>query len=163
MAVNTTLATEHVGIVSFSNPPHNFFDPQTLQSLVAAYRALAEGHCRAIVLCSDGKHFCAGANFRKPAAPEPGAPVPATPARHLYEIAVELFEQPLPVVAAVQGAAVGGGLGLALSADFRVTTSGARLVANFSHVGLHHGFGLTATLPLLVGQQTCLDMLYNSR
>jgi len=64
-----------------------------------------------------------------------------------YEQAVRLFAAGLPVVAAVQGAAVGGGLGVALSADFRVASPDSRFSANFARLGIHHGFGITVTPP----------------
>ena len=84
------------------------------------------------MLCSEGKHFCAGADFSGAAGRvgRDGAP-------HLYDVAIRLFEQPLPIVAAVQGAAIGGGLGLALAADFRVATPESRFSANFSRLGFH--------------------------
>ena len=110
------------------------------------------------MLCSEGKHFCAGADFSGAAGRvgRDGAP-------HLYDVAIRLFEQPLPIVAAVQGAAIGGGLGLALAADFRVATPESRFAANFSRLGFHPGFGLTVTLPRVVGQQAALDLLYTGR
>jgi enoyl-CoA hydratase/carnithine racemase len=81
----------------------------------------------------------------------------------LYAEAVRLFEAETPIVAAVQGAAIGGGLGLALMADFRVACPEARFAANFARLGFHHGFGLTVTLPALVGQQAALNMLLTGR
>jgi enoyl-CoA hydratase/carnithine racemase len=63
----------------------------------------------------------------------------------------------------VQGAAIGGGLGLALVADFRVASPESRWSANFARLGFHHGFGLTVTLPAIVGQQKALDLLYTGR
>ena len=54
----------------------------------------------------------------------------------------------------MQGAAIGGGFGLALTADFRVAAPEARFAANFVKLGIHPGFGLTVTLPKLVGAQT---------
>jgi enoyl-CoA hydratase/carnithine racemase len=109
--------------------------------------------CRAIVLCAEGKHFCAGAALgRRPAA--------GVDQGNLYQEAVRLFSCTTPVVAAVQGAAIGGGLGLALSADFRVGVAESRFSANFARLGFHHGFGLTVTLPAIVGQQRALEMLY---
>ena len=81
----------------------------------------------------------------------------------MYDYAAKLFDQPLPVVAAVQGAAIGGGLGLALAADFRVAAPEARFAANFSLLGFHHGFALTVTLPAVVGQQKALELLYTGR
>ena len=73
--------------------------------------------------------------------------------RALYEQVVRLFDCQTPVVAAVQGAAIGAGLGLAVFADFRVASPEARFAANFTKLGYHPGFGLTHTLPRLIGQQ----------
>jgi enoyl-CoA hydratase/carnithine racemase len=108
------------------------------------------------VLCSEGKHFCAGANLGAGSSP-------ADQPRALYRQALRLFAAATPVVAAVQGAAVGGGLGLALSADFRVASPSSRFSANFARLGFHHGFGLSVTLPALAGQQAALDLLLTGR
>ena len=144
-------ATEHVTLVEFSRPPNNYFDASLIEAIADAYEELDRGGtCRAIVLCSEGKHFCAGANFAG-ANPADGP---------LYEHAIRLFSAGLPVVAAIQGAAVGGGLGVALSADFRVATPDSRFSANFARLGIHHGFGVTVTLPLAVGHQRALELLY---
>ena len=105
-------------------------------------------------MASQGRHFCAGANFGSGESARVG---------ELYRAAVRLFEAKTPVVAAVQGAAVGGGLGVAMMADFRVAAPEARFVANFSMLGYHHGFGLTVTLPRVIGHQRSLDMLYSGR
>lgn len=138
-------------LVEFSRPPHNHFDAALIGQIADAYEQLdANPDCRAIVLCSVGKNFCAGANF---AGPNPAE-------GDLYEQAIRLFSAGLPVVAAVQGAATGGGLGVALSADFRVATPDSRFSANFSRLGIHHGFGVTVTLPLVVGAQRALELLY---
>ena len=144
-------ATEHVALVEFSRPPNNYFDGALIGAIADAYEQLErDGSCRAIVLCSEGKHFCAGANF---AAKNPAE-------GDLYEQAVRLFAAGLPVVASVQGAAVGGGLGVALSADFRVASPDSRFSANFAQLGIHPGFGVTLTLPLVVGSQRALELLY---
>jgi 2-(1,2-epoxy-1,2-dihydrophenyl)acetyl-CoA isomerase len=149
--VSTRQATEHVTLVEFSRPPHNHFDGALIGAIADAYEQLERGgSCRAIVLCSEGKHFCAGANF---AAENPAE-------GDLYEQAVRLFTARLPVVAAVQGAAMGGGLGVALSADFRVASPESRFSANFARLGIHHGFGITVTLPFVVGRQHALELLY---
>jgi 2-(1,2-epoxy-1,2-dihydrophenyl)acetyl-CoA isomerase len=163
MLVSLTSAGEHIVFVEFGQPPNNFFDVELIGEIVDAYVKLsADTSCRAIVLCSEGKHFCAGANFRKSPQPQDPTP-PSQPQPHLYDVAIKLFEQALPVVAAVQGGAIGGGLGLALSADFRIATPETRFAANFARIGIHQGFGLTATLPRLVGQQRALEMLYTGR
>lgn len=160
MGVTVELIDGHVAIVQFSNPPHNFFDSELLWEILEAYKMLGNnGRTRSVVLCSEGKHFCAGANFRQSAESKPG--VSERP--HLYAIGLELFKQSLSVVAALQGSVVGGGLGLALTADFRISTPATRLTANFARVGLHQGFGISATLPRLVGQQFAQEMLYTGR
>jgi 2-(1,2-epoxy-1,2-dihydrophenyl)acetyl-CoA isomerase len=140
-----------VAVVTINRPPDNYFDTALISSLADAYEALEhEGRCRAIVLRSEGKHFCAGAALGRPAMESPGA---------LYGEALRLFAAGLPVVAAVQGAAIGGGLGLALSADFRVGAPESRWSANFARLGFHHGFGLTVTLPAVAGPQQAMRML----
>src|SRR5262249_414468 len=78
----------------------------------------------------------------------------------LYDEAVRLFATRTPVVAAVQGGAIGGGLGLALWPDFRVAAPEARFSANFARLGFPHGFRVAVTLPRAVGQQRALELLY---
>ncbi len=154
---------DYVATVEIRRPPDNFFDAALIGSLADAYGWLDEqAVTRAIVLCSEGKHFCAGADFtgRSDRAGQVGA---SRSARKLYDEAARLFDARIPVVAAVQGAAVGGGLGLACAADFRVASPQARFCANFARIGLHHGFGLSVTLPAIVGQQRALDLLYTGR
>lgn len=152
-SVTVVVRDDYVGVVQFNRPPHNFFDAAMIQEIADDYAQLdADPNCRAIVLCSTGRHFCAGANF---ADENPAA------TGELYEQALRLFQFELPVVAAVQGAAIGGGLGVALSADLRVATPESRFSANFSRLGIHHGFGLTVTLPLVVGHQRAIELLYS--
>ena len=155
--VSATVGDDHVATVELCRPPNNFFDVAMIRRIADLYDALAAGgDARVIVLCASGKHFCAGADFSG------GSGVVGRPGE-LYREAVRLFAAELPVVAAVQGAAVGGGLGLACSADFRVAAPQARFAANFAWLGFHHGFALTATLPAIVGQQQALDLLYTGR
>jgi enoyl-CoA hydratase/carnithine racemase len=118
------------------------------------------------VLASQGKVFCAGANFggdpqMKQESGKPGEAMPGIKA--LYTEALRLFRTKKPIVAAVQGAAVGGGLGLAMMADFRVVCPEARFSANFTRLGFHPGFGLTVTLPEAIGATNAALMLYTSR
>jgi enoyl-CoA hydratase/carnithine racemase len=150
---------DRIAVVEIHRPPSNFFDFELIRDLADALHALADSDCRAAVLASEGRNFCAGANFGSGGAPSERV----DSSRRLYREAVRLFQVPIPVVAAVQGAAVGGGLGLACSADFRVTVAGARFHANFAQLGFHQGFGLSATLPRLIGAQRAADMFYSAR
>src|SRR3954469_9907221 len=146
-----------VATVELCRPPNNFFDLAMIRRIADVYGHLATAtDARVIVLCAEGKHFCAGADFSgdRGTGGGPG---------QLYAEAIRLFDAPLPVVAAVQGAAIGGGLGLPCSADFRIAGPDARFSANFAQLGFHHGFALSATLPRIVGQQSALDLLYTGR
>jgi 2-(1,2-epoxy-1,2-dihydrophenyl)acetyl-CoA isomerase len=156
--VGVEVGDDHVATVEIRRPPNNFFDAALIGRLADVLDQLAaeDDVTRAVVLCSEGRHFCAGANFGAGGRGERDAVT-------LYEQAVRIFRQPLPVVAAVQGAAVGGGLGLALAADFRVAAPEARFSANFALLGFHQGFGISVTLPRVVGQQAALALLTTGR
>jgi len=151
-----------VALVELRRPPHNYFDVALIGALADAFEALeADRACRAIVLCAQGSAFCAGANFANREATPPQRSARAI--NPLYGEALRLFECAKPVVAAVHGPAVGGGLGLALVADFRITCAEARFSANFNRLGFHPGFGLSVTLPRVVGAQQAALLFYTGR
>ena len=114
--VSASVREGHVGVAEIRRPPDNFFDAALIGSLADSLGWLETAGARAVVLCSDGKHFCAGADFtgRSGQARRIGA---AGGARELYDEAQRLFEAAIPVIAAVQGAGmpppvgVHGGLG----------------------------------------------------
>ena len=151
---------EGMALLETRRPPANHIDEALLRRIVeTAFTLDDDPACRVIVLASEGRHFCAGADLGhadfvrdRPAA-----------AQALYTYAARLFDVRTPIVAAVQGSAVGGGLGLACAADFRVAEASTRFVANFARLGFHQGFGLSVTLPELVGRQAAADMLLTAR
>jgi len=159
----------HIATIEIQRPPHNFFDFSLIGQIADAFAAMdADPQCRAIVLAAQGKSFCAGANFGSGRSDGSGsADFTEEGFRNttgkLYREAVCLFSSKKPVVGAIQGAAIGGGLGLALVPDFRVVTREARFAANFAKLGIHPGFGLTVTLPRLVGQQQANLMFFTGR
>ena len=163
--VHVSVDDQFVATVEVRRPPNNFFSLALIESLGEAFRAIdADPDARAALFCSDGKHFCAGADFSSDGGSiDAELRNPDGSPRHLYDAAFDLFSTRTPAVAAVQGAAIGGGLGLACFADFRVAAPEARFSANFARLGFHHGFGLSATLPSLVGQQRALELLYTGR
>lgn len=144
-----------VSMVLMSRPPANYFDRDMLAGIADAVEAAAARGARAIVLAAEGRHFCAGADFGSEALRTDRRRA----AEEIYRAGLRLFESSLPIVAAVQGAAVGGGLGLACAADFRVASTASRFHANFAHLGFHHGFALSETLPRLIGEQKALEVL----
>jgi enoyl-CoA hydratase/carnithine racemase len=154
----------YVAVLEIQRPPNNHFDVALVNSLADALKALDEDtNTRALVLCSAGKHFCAGRNFADPVRNAEEAKRPDDEINPLYAAAVKLFSAKKPLVCAVQGAAVGGGFGLAVMADFRVVCPEARFVGNFVKLGFHPGFGLTHTLPKLIGHQKANLMLMTGR
>jgi enoyl-CoA hydratase/carnithine racemase len=159
----------HVALIEIRRPPHNFFDIALIQEIAGALEALdADIGCRAVVLGALGNSFGAGANFGDGATlnkegQRPGELNREAAVQHLYLEGNRLFRTRKPIVAAVHGAAVGGGLGLAMVADFRVTCPEARFAANFTRLGFHPGFGLTVTLPAVIGATKAALMFYTSR
>ena len=154
----------NVATVEIQRPPNNFFDTALINSLGDAFEALDENaDCRALVLCAAGKHFCAGANFADSSQQAERGTRTRTSGNPLYTAAVRLFRTKKPIVAAIQGAAVGGGFGLAVMPDFRVVSPDARFTANFVKLGFHPGFGLSHTLPRLIGVQRANLMFFTGR
>jgi 2-(1,2-epoxy-1,2-dihydrophenyl)acetyl-CoA isomerase len=159
--VSIEVGADHVATVEIHRPPANFFDVALIRRLAEAFSSFDDDPgVRAIVLCSEGRHFCAGADFNAESAAEP---VAGDAFGDLYFWAARLFDAKTPAVAAVQGAAVGGGLGLACAVDFRVACPEARFAANFARLGFHQGFALSVTLPAIVGQQQAMELLYTGR
>lgn len=152
----------HVGLIEIARPPHNFFDVALIQAIGDALKAFDEDrNIRAVVLAAQGKSFCAGADFSGEGAFEGNELADRFEA--LYAAGAELLRTRKPFIAAVQGAAIGGGLGLAAVADFRVASPSSRFAANFVKIGIHQGFGLSVTLPRLVGEQRAAELLLTGR
>lgn len=150
----------HIATITIQRPPNNFFDYLLIQQIADALVELDDfNECRVVILTSEGKNFCAGANFSQ----DKEMMNKTNPYSKLYTEAVRLFRTKKPVIAAVQGAAVGGGLGLALAADFRIASPESRFSANFAKLGFHQGFGSSVTLPRVVGQQNAAMMLYTAK
>ena len=165
----TDIAVEksgNVATVEIRRAPHNFFDMSLIRQIADAFEGFDKDvDVRAIVLCADGKSFCAGANFGDGSKldKDGNRPNENQMGGHLYQEAVRLFRTEKPIVGAIQGPAIGGGLGLALVPDFRVTCPEGRFSSNFTRLGFHPGFGLTHTLPALIGQQQANLMFFTGR
>ncbi len=161
--------SDHVAVIEIRRPPFNFFDHDLIAEIADAFETLDdEAECRALVLAAEGKAFCAGADFSAGGDFSDGDGNEANKTRplsagHLYQEAVRLMRTKKPIVGAIHGAAVGGGLGLAMVPDLRVTCPEARFCANFTRLGFHPGFGLSVTLPELIGKSNAALMFYTSR
>ena len=145
-----------IATVMIDKPPINAVSVDLMRDLADALEMLdKDGVTRAVVLATAGKVFCSGADLSNRTSE---GPIPERSINPLYDQAVRLFSTELPIIAAVQGAAIGAGLGLSLIADFRVAAPEARFAANFTKLGFHPGFGLTYTLPRLIGRQNAAMM-----
>jgi enoyl-CoA hydratase/carnithine racemase len=159
----SVLRAGDIAIVTLQRPPHNLLTEPVLRALADAVTSL-RGIARAAVLCSEGRSFCAGADFRSGDAPDPteqGGFERRTAA--FYEQAVRVFDSPVPLVAAVQGAAIGAGFGLALACDLCVVGERGWFQANFVRLGIHPGFALSASLPRAVGLGRASELLLTGR
>ena len=160
------MSVEHrgdVAVVTLRRPPHNLLTEPALRRLADALDGLAGG-VRAAVVCSEGRSFCAGADFRSSEAPDPtaGDGFEATTGA-FYRQAERVFAAPVPMVAAVQGAAIGAGFGLALACDLRVVGARAFFQANFVRLGIHPGFALSVLVPRFVGPGRAEDLFLTAR
>jgi 2-(1,2-epoxy-1,2-dihydrophenyl)acetyl-CoA isomerase len=147
-----------VAVVTFTKAETmNSLDPATMKEIRATFNGLlADDAVRAIVLTGSGKAFCAGADVKdmQKAAQEGKAVqwVLDTTAE-LHPLLLDLHASGKPLIAAVNGVAAGGGLGLALVADARIGTNQARFAAGYFGIGLSPDGGSTWLLPRIVGVQ----------
>jgi enoyl-CoA hydratase/carnithine racemase len=150
-------------VITIQRPPHNLLTEPDLRAIADALHEPVPG-ARAMVLHSVGRSFCAGANFRSDDAPDPtDAGAFATRTSAFYAQAERVFAAPLPTVAAVHGAAIGAGFGLAMACDIRVVGEAAWFQANFVALGIHPGFALSTTVPWAVGSGRAADVLLTGR
>jgi enoyl-CoA hydratase/carnithine racemase len=151
----------HVATITIDRPPNNHVSVGLMRDLADALEAIdRDPETRAVVLATAGKAFCAGADL---VSTDGLLATGMGGINALYDQAVRLYGIETPIVAAIQGAAVGAGLGLALVADFRVAAPEARFTSNFVKLGFHPGFGLTYTLTRLIGEQKAALMHLTGR
>src|SRR5258706_5427178 len=131
-----------------AKPPHNLLDDAFIEALLAAYRKAVTGGCRSILLRSTMRHFCAGADIAGVVGAGKNAVVSDEGRRQgqkNFEQLIDGLENvPLPVIAAVHGAAVGGGFELALTCDVIVAANTASIGMVEASIGI---------VPLLGGVQ----------
>ena len=145
---------DDVGVIELDNPPVNALALGLRAGLSAALdAALADPSIVAIVLAGAGRMFCGGADLREFNTPAAAQPPATTDLRGRMERA------PKPVVAAIHGSALGGGLEMALACHYRVASTGTKLGLPEVQRGLLPGGGGTQRLPRLVGVATALEMI----
>ena len=155
----------NVGVVIMDRPPHNFLNFRQIHDIADALEEMQNDmSIRCAVLAADGRSFCAGADFAGDGVGGGDDEVVGGDATlALYQGSGRLFDVTLPIVGAIQGPAVGGGLGLAMVPDIRITCPDARFSANFASLGIHQGFGMSVTLPQLLGPSRAAQVLYSAK
>lgn len=170
-----------IATITLNRPENrNSMTPDVMSAFRAAVaRAAADRALRCVVITGRGTSFCAGADFRTatPLAerPEPERSEGDERARgersepdyerlfRTYEPFLEVFDLPMPTIAAMNGHAVGGGFGLALVCDLRVANRDARYGANFARLGFHSGMAISHLLPRIVGVPVAADLLFTGK
>ena len=152
-----------VAVVTLDRPAkRNALTVELKEALLAALEGVAaDGDVRAVVLAGSGRSFCVGQDLGEHvrALEADAATAFDTVVRHYNPIVRALATMPKPVVAAVNGAAVGAGLGLALACDLRVAADSATFATAFSAIGLTADSGLSASLVHSLGAARALELL----
>ena len=154
-----------VGVVQMDREANrNSMTPELLDAFAAASAAArADRELRCLVVTGTGGYFSAGADFRSNVQRGAGQELPHERSFAMYEPFLSLLEIEVPVVAAMNGHAVGGGFGLALLCDIRVAARGAKVGANFCRLGLAPGLGISYLLPRVIGASRAAELLFTGR
>ncbi|MEY4764821.1 MAG: hypothetical protein RI907_1494 [Pseudomonadota bacterium] len=146
--------TDGVAVITLDNPPVNGLGQGTRAGIKAGIeQAQADAAVQAVVIIGSGKVFCGGADIREFGSPK----AYAEPDLHVTLDTVEKSSK--PVVAAIHGVAMGGGLELALACNYRVVTAGTQIALPEVNIGIVPGAGGTQRLPRALGVETALQMI----
>jgi 3-hydroxyacyl-CoA dehydrogenase len=141
-----------VGVITLNSPPVNALSAAVRDGLAGAFAvAGADDGAKAVVLICEGRTFIAGADITEFGGAQKGA--------SLSEVQAAMENSPKPVVAAIHGTALGGGLEVALCAHYRVAVPSAKCGLPEVALGLLPGAGGTQRLPRIVGPQKALEMV----
>lgn len=147
-----------IAVITMASPPVNALGHALRAAIVQGVRrAVADAKVRAIVLIGSERAFCAGADVHELGTPQ----MRQAPSIHDLNDAVENSAK--PVVAAISGVCLGGGLELALCCHYRIALPQAQLGLPEVRLGLIPGAGGTQRLPRLIGVQPALDMIFSSQ
>ena len=149
----TKLERGEIAVLTLNSPPVNALSATVRNGLAAGFKAAAEDAAiKAIVLICEGRTFIAGADIT-----EFGKP--AKESASLFDVQSAMEDSPKPVIAAIHGTALGGGLEVALCAHYRVAVPSAKVGLPEVNLGLLPGAGGTQRLPRIVGPEKALEMV----
>ncbi len=154
-----------VGVISMERPDNrNCMTAELLDAFaVASAAARADRDARCVVVVGSGSCFSAGADFKAQVQRGAEARLPHERSYAMYEPFLSVLDIEVPVIAAMNGHAIGGGFGLALLCDIRIASRTAKYGANFCRLGLAPGLGISYLLPRLLGASRAAELLYTGR
>ncbi|WP_332824124.1 enoyl-CoA hydratase/isomerase family protein [Ramlibacter sp.] len=150
--------------ITLNRPAHrNAMSPELLgpfQQVIDQVKADREIRC--VVITGSGASFCSGADFRSSLL-DRGEQLPQDAAYAIYRPFLTILDVAVPVIAAMNGHAIGGGFGLALVCDLRVANREARYGANFARLGVHSGMAVSYLLPRITSVPRAAELLFTGR
>ena len=152
---------ERIAVITLNRPDNrNSMDGETMPAFRKALdRARQDRDLRCLIITGSGSTFCSGADF-KSGIIQQDAPQLNKVLLDLYQPFLDVGKLKIPVIAAINGHTIGGGLGLALMCDIRVANRRAKMGANFARLGLHSGMAISYILPRLVGLAKANELLF---
>ena len=153
-----------VGLITLNRPDNrNSMDSETMPAFLEAIEQVKkDNELRCLIITGTGKSFCAGADFRNSPIDMSGG-LPHENLMNTYGPFLKISEIKIPVIAAMNGHAIGGGFGLALICDIRIANRKAKYGANFAKLGLHTGMATSYMLPRIVGLPRANELLLTGR
>ncbi len=164
--VKVELLENSIGVVAVSRAEAmNALTVEIVREIGEAFRGLERDGARAAVLAGEGRCFCAGADLAlvRSALEGDAATVLAPLVDHLHATIRVLRDLPFPVVAAVEGPAVGAGMGLALTADLRVVGESAKFVPGYLGIGASPDGGVSYLLTRAIGAARTTSFILRNR
>lgn len=158
-------AADRIGLITLNRPDHrNAMTPELLDAFsVALEEARRDGGIRCLLITGKGACFSAGADLRSSMQRSDLGKPSREASFAMYEPFLGVLDVEVPVIAAMNGHTVGGGLGLALLADIRVANVDAKYGFNFARLGIHSGLGISYVLPRLVGAAHASELLFTGK
>ncbi|HEY2357066.1 MAG TPA: 3-hydroxyacyl-CoA dehydrogenase NAD-binding domain-containing protein [Phenylobacterium sp.] len=154
-SVTTLTQDGDVAVITLNSPPVNALSAKVREGLFEGFKTAIASHAKAIVLICEGRTFIAGADITEFGGAMAGP--------SLFDVPEMMENAPKPVIAAIHGTALGGGLEVALCAHYRVAVPSARVGLPEVALGLLPGAGGTQRLPRIVGVEAALDMVTSGR
>lgn len=159
-----TSTRDFVCTITLNRPDkRNAMAPEMLQAFQGVIDAVrADRDIRCLVITGSGANFCSGADFRSGIL-DRGDALPHEASYGIYRPFLTILDVEVPVIAAMNGHAIGGGFGLGLVCDIRVANRDARYGANFARLGLHSGMAISYLLPRIAGVPRAAELLFTGR